>query len=145
MSQPTMPRNAGGSPSSKDRIQWGPVLGRGDRPYRRKSSFIDPGEGALGTRRIALFLAGRRNIEQLQRGEPNYEQMSPQLADITRQQLPQLKGAMTQLGASQSVTFTGVGPGGADIYQGKFEHGTTEWRIMLGDDGKAVSIGFRPI
>jgi serine-type D-Ala-D-Ala carboxypeptidase/endopeptidase len=87
----------------------------------------------------------RRNIEELQRGEPNYAQMSPQLADVTRQQLPQLKAAMTQLGALQSVTFTGVGPGGADIYQVKFEHGATEWRIMLGADGKAVSIGFRPL
>ena len=71
--------------------------------------------------------------------------MSPQLADITRQQLPQLKSTMAQLGALQSVTFTGVGPGGADIYQVKFEHGTAEWRIMLGTDGKAVSIGFRPM
>jgi CubicO group peptidase (beta-lactamase class C family) len=86
----------------------------------------------------------RRNIEELQRGEPNYDQMSPQLADITRQQLPQLKATITQLGALQSVTFTGVGPAGADIYQVKFEHGATEWRIMLGPDGKAVSIGFRP-
>ena len=87
----------------------------------------------------------RRNIQELQRGEPNYDQMSPQLAAVTRQQLPQLKTTMEQLGALQSVTFTGVGPGGADIYHVKFEHGTTEWRVMLGADGKAVSIGFRPI
>jgi len=87
----------------------------------------------------------RRNIEELQRGEPNYDQMSPQLADVTRQQLPQLKTLMAQLGALQSVTFTGVGPGGADIYQVKFEHGATEWRISLGPDGKAIGIGFRPI
>jgi serine-type D-Ala-D-Ala carboxypeptidase/endopeptidase len=87
----------------------------------------------------------RSNIGELQRGEPNYDQMSPQLADITRQQLPQLKSRIAQLGTMQSVTFTGVGPGGADIYRVKFEHGTTEWRIMLGADGKAVSIGFRPI
>jgi hypothetical protein len=71
--------------------------------------------------------------------------MSPQLAAVTRQQLPQLKTTMAQLGALQSVTFTGVGPGGADIYQVKFEHGTTEWRIMLDAGGKAASIGFRPI
>jgi D-alanyl-D-alanine-carboxypeptidase/D-alanyl-D-alanine-endopeptidase len=87
----------------------------------------------------------RRNIEELQRGEPNYDQMSPQLADVTRQQLPQLKAVMGQLGTLQSVTFTGVGPGGADIYQVKFEHGSTEWRISLGPDGKAIGIGFRPI
>jgi hypothetical protein len=86
----------------------------------------------------------RRNIQELERGEPNYDQMSPPLADLTRQQLPQLKAALAQLGGLQSVTFTGVGPGGADIYQVKFEHGTTEWRIMLDADGKAISIGFRP-
>jgi hypothetical protein len=87
----------------------------------------------------------RHNIDELQRGEPNYDQMNPQLADITRRQLPQLKTRMAQLGALQSVNFTGVGPGGVDIYKVKFEHGTTEWRITLGADGKAVSIGFRPI
>jgi len=87
----------------------------------------------------------RRNIDELQRGEPDYDQMSPQLADITRRQLPQLKSRMAQLGAMESVTFTGIGPGGADIYRVKFEHGTTECRIMLGSDGKAVSIGCQPI
>lgn len=87
----------------------------------------------------------RRNIDELERGEPDYAQMSPQLADVTRQQLPQLKAILAQLGALQSITFAGVGPGGADIYHVKFEHGATEWRIMLGADGKASSIGFRPI
>jgi hypothetical protein len=87
----------------------------------------------------------RRNIEGLQRGEPDYEMMSPQLADLTRQQLPQLKATVAQLGALQSVTFTGVGPAGDDIYQVKFEHGTTEWLIMLGPDGKTVRIGVQPI
>jgi hypothetical protein len=87
----------------------------------------------------------RQNIDELQRGEPNYDQMSRQLAVITRRQLPQLKSRMAQLGSLQSVTFTGVGPGGADIYKVKFENGTTERRITLGTDGKAVSIGFKPI
>jgi hypothetical protein len=58
--------------------------------------------------------------------------MTPQLADVTRQQLAQLKSTMTQLEVLQSATFTGVGPSGADIYYVKFEHGTTEWRIMFG-------------
>jgi hypothetical protein len=62
---------------------------------------------------------------------------------VTRQQLLALKGAMEQLGMLQSVTFTGVGPGGADIYQVKFANGTTEWRIMLGADGKIVTVLFR--
>ena len=35
-----------------------------------------------------------------------------------------------KLGAVVSVTFKGVGPGGADIYQVTFEHGSTEWRNL---------------
>jgi len=87
----------------------------------------------------------RRNIDEVRLGQPNYELMSAGLADITRQQLPQLKTTVTQLGAVEAVTFKGVGPGGADIYEVKFEHGSTEWRIMLESDGKVASLGFRPL
>jgi CubicO group peptidase (beta-lactamase class C family) len=85
----------------------------------------------------------RRNIDELRLGEPKYELMSPGLASVTRQQLPQLKASINQLGAVESVTFKGVGPAGADIYEVKFEHGSTEWRIMLESDGKVASVGFR--
>ena len=87
----------------------------------------------------------RRNIEEVRAGQPKYELMSPGLADLTRQQLPQLTGILTQLGAVQSVTFKSVGPGGADVYEVKFEHGSTEWRIIMDPDGKVASLGFRPI
>jgi len=69
--------------------------------------------------------------------------MSEDLAALTRQQLPQLKTAIAQLGALQSAAFKGVGPAGADIYEIKFEHATTEWRIILGPDGKTQSISFQ--
>jgi CubicO group peptidase (beta-lactamase class C family) len=85
----------------------------------------------------------RRDIEELQLGQPKYELMSSALANVTRQQLPQLQATVTQLGAVESVTFKGVGPGGADIYDVKFEHGLTEWRIMMESDRKVASVGFR--
>jgi len=87
----------------------------------------------------------RRDIEELRAGEPKYELMSAALANVARQQLPQLKATITQLGAVQSITFKGVGPAGADIYEVKFEHGSTEWRILLDPDGKVATVGFRPI
>jgi CubicO group peptidase (beta-lactamase class C family) len=86
----------------------------------------------------------RRNIEELRLGQPRYERMSSGLANVTRQQLPQLQAAIAQLGAVVSVTFKGVGPGSADIYQVKFEHGSTEWRILMQSDEKVASISFRP-
>lgn len=87
----------------------------------------------------------RRDIEELRLGQPKYELMSAALANVTRQQLPQLTATITRLGAVQSVTFKGVGPAGADIYEVKFENGSTEWRISLDGDGKVASVGFRPL
>jgi hypothetical protein len=89
--------------------------------------------------------AVRRAIQELQTGEPKYELMGDQLAAVTRQQLPQLKAAVGQFGAVQSVAFKGVGPAGADIYEVKFERATTEWRIMLDAGGKTISLNFRPL
>jgi hypothetical protein len=71
--------------------------------------------------------------------------MTPQFAAVTRQQLPQLKQMIAQFGALQSVKFTGVGPGGADIYEVVFEHARTEWRISLATDGKIQGLLFRPL
>ena len=87
----------------------------------------------------------RRTIEGLRSGQPEYSTMTPEFADVTRQQLPNLKAAVAQLGAVQSVTFKGVGPGGADIYEVKFENGLAELRIGMTTDGKIAGILFRPM
>jgi CubicO group peptidase (beta-lactamase class C family) len=87
----------------------------------------------------------RKMIEDIRGGKPNFDLMSPGLANVTRQQLPQLQGSMVALGALQTVTFKGVGPGGADIYLCKFENGSIEYRIWLGVDGKLESANVRPI
>jgi CubicO group peptidase (beta-lactamase class C family) len=80
----------------------------------------------------------RKLIEDLLLGKPNYDLMSPAM----RQQLPQLQSG-TQLGALQSLSFKGVGPGGADIYTVKFEKGSLEYRIWLQPDGKVEMANVR--
>jgi CubicO group peptidase (beta-lactamase class C family) len=87
----------------------------------------------------------RRAIEELRLGQPDYSRMTPAFADVTRQQLSDMKSVVVQLGALQSVTFKGVGPGGRDIYEVKFENGLTEFRIGMTPDGKIDGIGFRPL
>lgn len=87
----------------------------------------------------------RRLIEETRAGKPDYERMSPGLAAATRQQLPQLQSRLESLGALQSISFKGVGPGGADIYQVKFEKGGLEYRIWLGTEGRIESANFRPL
>lgn len=86
----------------------------------------------------------RRMIEELRLGKPNYDLMSPGLAEATRQQLPDLQSKLAELGAMQSISFTGVGPGGADIYRVKFANGSLDYRIWLTSDGKVESANFRP-
>ena len=90
-------------------------------------------------------VALRKMIEDLRLGKPDYDHMSAGLAAATRQQLPQLQSTLTQMGALQSLTFKGVGPGGADIYAVKFENGSLEYRIMLGADGKVEMAAVRPM
>jgi CubicO group peptidase (beta-lactamase class C family) len=87
----------------------------------------------------------RRMIEEVRTGQPNYDQMSPGLGAATRQQLPQLQAMAKQLGTVQSVSFKGVGPGGFDIYEVKFENGSWEYRIGLEADGKIAGANARPI
>ena len=52
---------------------------------------------------------------------------------------------ITSNGAIQSVAFKGVGPGGADIFEVKFEHALWECRISLDSEGKVAGLGFRPM
>jgi hypothetical protein len=77
----------------------------------------------------------RRLIDGLIRGEPNYDEMSPLLAQATRQQLPNLQSGMTELRAVQSVTFLGVGAQGEDVYSVRHENGASHWRIALDSNG----------
>ena len=85
----------------------------------------------------------RSLLDEIRRGEPNYEQMIPELANLVRQGLPQIQATIKQHGAVQSMAFKGVGPGGADIYDVKFENGAMEWRVRLATDGKIDFASFR--
>lgn len=87
----------------------------------------------------------RSMIEELREGNPNYDRMSPDLAKVTRDQLPHLQSTIKDLGALQSVKFKAVGPAGPDIYECKFANGSIEYRIWLGADGKVESANLRPI
>ena len=85
-----------------------------------------------------------QGIEDLQRGAPNYDRMSAQLAARLRRQLSQQHAMLKALGSVESIFFRGVGPGGYDIYGVKFANGSAEFRLLLGADGKTDDVVFRP-
>jgi hypothetical protein len=94
---------------------------------------------------VQSSVANKQSIEELRSGKPNYDLMSPALAAATRQQLPQLQSGLQERGATQSIIFKGVGPGGADIYEIKFEKESWEYRIWLALDGRIDSANVQPL
>ena len=77
----------------------------------------------------------RRLIAGILSGQPNYGEMSSELAQATRRQLPMLQPGLAAMGAVRSVEFRGVGNDGWDMYDVKHEHGATRWRIAVDKNG----------
>jgi hypothetical protein len=88
--------------------------------------------------------AVRRIIDELARGEPSYDLLSEDLAQITRQQLPNLQEMFSSLGAIESVTFREVGPHGADVYDVTLANGSGALFIVLTPEGKVALVNWQP-
>jgi Domain of unknown function (DUF3471)/Glyoxalase superfamily protein len=82
----------------------------------------------------------RRLVDGLISGQPNYREMTPVVAEATRNQLPQLRSDLAPLGSIQSIEFVAVGHRGEDIYIVKQEHGTRHWRILLDSTGAVSTV-----
>jgi bla regulator protein blaR1 len=99
------------------------IAARIDERVRRQSA-------AAGTD-IAL----RRLLEGIIKGRPRYDEMTPALADATRDQLPKLQASLAPMGDIKSIIFLGVGPKGEDVYTVRQEDGASHWRIALDSNG----------
>jgi hypothetical protein len=86
----------------------------------------------------------RRYIEALRRGEPDYDRMTSEVAELTRQQLPFDQAILSRLGELRALSFRGVTSMGNDIYMAHFANGTAEWRIGLAKDGSIGRIALGP-
>jgi hypothetical protein len=96
-----------------------------------KSQSASPGSEAALHRLIEGLTSGKPNYDD----KPNYDEMSPALAEATRRQLPNLQPGHEELGAVQSVTFLGVGRQGEDVYTVRHENDASHWRIALDSKG----------
>jgi CubicO group peptidase (beta-lactamase class C family) len=77
-----------------------------------------------------------RHVAEMQAGTPDYARMSPEVAEAVRAKLASGHSLPKSLGAVQAVQFESVSPAGVDVYEVTFEHGTVQWRIKVGPDGK---------
>jgi beta-lactamase regulating signal transducer with metallopeptidase domain len=86
----------------------------------------------------------RRYIDALRRGEPNYDDMTPQVAAYTRQQLLLNQAILARLGALRAMSFRTATTNGADVYFVHFANGSAEWRIRLVKQGRIGRIALGP-
>ena len=86
----------------------------------------------------------RRHIDALGRGEPNYDQMTSEVAAQMRQQAPLERAILAKLGALRALSFRGVSGLDADIYMAQFENGAAEWRIGLVKGGRIGRLALGP-
>ena len=88
----------------------------------------------------------RRFIDSMQRGQPNYDEMTPPLAAANRSQVSRTGPLMKSFGALQSLTFRTVNAQGIDVYDAVFEQGRVEFAIApLTSDGKVTARGWHKL
>jgi len=85
----------------------------------------------------------RRIIVELETGSVDETRLEPQLLAAIRQQLPNVRMLLGQLGALQRVEVIGS-QNGAQIYRVIFTNGPTIWAIALSPNGKIAVLSFRP-
>jgi len=135
-------RNVGGGKQDADRLAVDILSAlvskkvaeiQADIDKRFKGQVASPGSEA----------AVRRLVEELRIGKPDYELLGGDMARETRRQIAQHKATIAKLGALQSLTFKGVGPGGPNIYLATFEKGSLEWRVWLNLEGSVDLFRYR--
>ena len=86
--------------------------------------------------------AVRRMVQGLISGQPDYNEMHPALAHVTRQLLHRLHTTAAYLGDVKSIEFQGVGSQGWDIYDVHQQRGVARVRIVLRPDGQITGALF---
>jgi hypothetical protein len=103
------------------------------RPAPQRRSPVPGSEQAL-----------REYIDALGRGAPNYDDMTPQVATNTRQQLLLYRAVLARLGTLRALSFRAVTAAGNDVYIAHFRNGSADWRIGLVKEGKIGRISLGP-
>ncbi|HEV2160008.1 M56 family metallopeptidase [Bradyrhizobium sp.] len=122
------------------------VPGRQTRFHNVEASNIGAKPGRAARRAIPIANGEemlRHYIDGIGKGQPDYEHMTPEVADITRQQLPFDQAILARLGALRAVSFRGVTALDSDIYIAQFANGSAEWRIGV-RNGTITKIALGP-
>ncbi|SDG46823.1 Signal transducer regulating beta-lactamase production, contains metallopeptidase domain [Bradyrhizobium sp. Rc2d] len=122
------------------------VPGRQTRFHNIEASNLGARPGRAARRAVPIANGEemlRRYIEGVGKGQPDYDRMTSEVADITRQQLPFDQAILARLGALRAVSFRGVTALDSDIYVAQFANGSAEWRIGV-RNGTITKIALGP-
>lgn len=122
------------------------VPGRQTRFHNVEASSIGARPGRAARRAVPIANGEemlRRYIEGVGKGQPDYEHMTSEVADVTRQQLPFDQAILAKLGVLRAVSFRGVTALDSDIYIAQFANGSAEWRIGV-RNGTITKIALGP-
>jgi beta-lactamase regulating signal transducer with metallopeptidase domain len=80
--------------------------------------------------------AARQLAAGIAAGKPPYEAMTPELAAVTRPQVPRIQTWLAGMGPLEQVRFLGVNPQGLDVYDFRHANGIVRWTVALDANGK---------
>ena len=122
------------------------VPGRQTRFHNVEASSVGARPGRAARRAVPIANGEemlRHYIEGVGRGQPDYDHMTTEVANVTRRQLPFDQAILARLGALRAVSFRGVTALDSDIYIAQFANGSAEWRIGV-RNGTITKIALGP-
>jgi hypothetical protein len=122
------------------------VPGRQTRFHNVEAANIGARPGRAARRAVPIANGEamlRQYLEGIGKGQPDYDHMTTEVANITRQQLPFDQAILARLGTLRAVSFRGVTALDSDIYVAQFANGSAEWRIGV-RNGTITKIALGP-
>jgi CubicO group peptidase (beta-lactamase class C family) len=86
----------------------------------------------------------RKLFASLAAGKPEYDSMTPQMADITRQQLTNLQSSVVGFGALKELRFSKVNENGGDEFEADFEKAALKVMMHLDENDRIAGAWMAP-
>jgi pimeloyl-ACP methyl ester carboxylesterase len=102
---------------------------------------LAPAQSAAQARTAPLpgaAAALRRLSDGIARGEPDYNQLTPDFGKVVRDHLPDDRPSLAPLGPIQSVRFRGPTAQGGDRFEVRYAKSVQIWMIILTAEGKVA-------
>ncbi len=87
----------------------------------------------------------RHAIEAAQRGEPDYGQMGPELAEAVRSKFARIQRELVGFGELKTLTFQQNAAEGGDDYVTHFANADVHWRIVMGANGRIDALYYNAL